>query len=50
MLKKRNIPNFLSIIQIFAKKGTHDKIALFLTLKIGTVPLKEEQLASMDQF
>ena len=49
MFKKRNILKFPIhyYIQIFAKRGKHDKITLFLASKIGTVPLKEEQLADM---
>ena len=48
-LKKRNIPKFPIhyYTKIAAKTGTHDKIILFFASKRGTVPPKEEQLASM---
>ena len=47
--KKRNIPKFPIhyYTKIAAKTGTHDKIILFFASKRGTVPPKEEQLASM---
>ena len=47
--KKRNIPKFpiYYYTKIAAKTGTHDKIILFFASKRGTVPPKEEQLASM---
>ena len=50
--KKRNIPKFPIhyYTKIAAKTGTHDKIILFLASKRGTVPPKEEQLASMFKF
>ena len=40
----KDIPEFPihHYIQIFAKRGTHDKITLFFNSKIGTVPLKED--------
>ena len=49
-LKKRNIPKFPIhyYTKIAAKTGTHDKIILFFASKRGTVPPKEEQLASMN--
>ena len=48
-IKKRNIPKFPThyYTKIAAKTGTHDKIILFFASKRGTVPPKEEQLASM---
>ena len=48
-IKKRNIPKFPIhyYTKIAAKTGTHDKIILFFASKRGTVPPKEEQLASM---
>ena len=48
--KKRNIPKFPIhyYTKIAAKTGTHDKIILFFASKRGTVPPKEEQLASME--
>ena len=46
-LKRGTFLNFLYITKIAAKTGTHDKIILFFTSKRGTVPPKEEQLASM---
>ena len=47
--KKRNIPKFPIhyYTKIAAKTGTHDKIILFFASKRGTVPPKEEHLASM---
>ena len=47
--KTRNIPKFPIhyYTKIAAKTGTHDKIILFFASKRGTVPPKEEQLASM---
>ena len=50
--KKRNIPKFPIhyYTKIAAKTGTHDKIILFFASKRGTVPPKEEQLASMHWF
>ena len=47
--KKRNIPKFPIhyYTKIAAKTGTHDKIILLFASKRGTVPPKEEQLASM---
>ena len=50
--KKRNIPKFPIhyYTKIAAKTGTHDKIILFFASKRGTVPPKEEQLASMHSF
>ena len=50
--KKRNIPKFPIhyYTKIAAKTGTHDKIILFFASKRGTVPPKEEQLASMFPF
>ena len=50
--KKRNIPKFPIhyYTKIAAKTGTHDKIILFFASKRGTVPPKEEQLASMRLF
>ena len=49
-IKKRNIPKFPIhyYTKIAAKTGTHDKIILFFASKRGTVPPKEEQLASME--
>ena len=49
--KKRNIPKFPIhyYTKNAAKTGTHDKIILFFASKRGTVPPKEEQLASMKQ-
>ena len=55
-LKRGTFLNFLYIIpkfpihyytKIAAKTGTHDKIILLFASKRGTVPPKEEQLASM---
>ena len=51
MFKMKDIPKFpihyYIGLQIFAKKWTHDKISLVFASKIGTVPLKEGQLAGM---